>query len=314
VINGGVYLVIELCDANTGLSADCPQIAAGNLSSDLAETVAVLRRRAQLSHVLADVNAAPPDLIEVHTNMLSQGAAILFGATARMSFATPIMGPPPGCDTSGSCDPTQTVALLHAPDVATQTFLTDQDGLYDPNCELSGAVTAGDCQFQNSLDYPPGYHWKIDETLSAADIAHATAGTDATTGQASLDINFSAPGAAEWQRITEAAYLQYESNANSPLAEIGIFLDRNVLSAPFVTQGGQSSETQITGSFDASLAATRAIQLNAGTLPDFITDLYLGDAPYAPPTTSPTPAPTANTSRPQGTPTPEPSVPTPLPS
>ena len=77
----------------------------------------------------------------------------------------------------------------------------------------------------------------------------------------------SGPPAGKTVQDAQAAFTVYQSNPSSPQAQIAIFLDNDVITAPFVTQGGQSNQTQITGSFTSDQAQTLANQISAGALP-----------------------------------------------
>ena len=80
------------------------------------------------------------------------------GTTSRLYFATPVAG-----------------AATNPPSAA---LIKDQQGHYDP------------AQFGSTFFYPTGYHWQIDNKLDATDVNSATVGTDSTTGQITVDINF----------------------------------------------------------------------------------------------------------------------------
>ena len=64
-----------------------------------------------------------------------------------------------------------------------------------------------------------------------------------------------------------AAYRAYQSDPLSTLTQIAIFLDNDVLAAPVVTGGGQTDQTEITGSFDVEQATTLANLIGLGPLP-----------------------------------------------
>ena len=128
-------------------------------------------------------------------------------------------------------------------------------------------------QFGSSFYYPTGYHWKIDNNIDATDVQSATVGTDSTSGQITVNITFNAAGASEWSKITTAAFAAYSASPTNPppTAQIAIFLDNDVLTAPVVTGGGQSNQTQITGNFTSDSATTLASLISAGALPAEIT-------------------------------------------
>ena len=160
------------------------------------------------------------------------------GTTQKLYFATSVPG---------------------APDPSSASFIADQQGLFDPS------------QFSNPTLYPTGSHWKIDNNLQATDVNSATVGQDATSGAIAVDINFNSAGATEWAKITNAAYAVYQTDPTSPNAQIAIFLDNRVLTAPQVTGGGQSNQTEITGNFTSDSATQLASLISAGALPADIT-------------------------------------------
>src|SRR5207253_3528943 len=163
-----------------------------------------------------------------------QRAVATVGTTAKLYFALPVQG---------------------APNASNPTFIADQQNHYNPS------------QLANPLDYPTGFHWKIDTNIDASDGISAQANPDPNSGQPSVDITVNAHGATEWSKITTAAYSVYQTNQSSPLAQIAIFLDNDVISAPFVTGGGQTNQTMITGRFTNEQASTLASQISAGALP-----------------------------------------------
>jgi preprotein translocase subunit SecD len=188
----------------------------------------------------ASVQAQGDDQILVQLPGVSLKQAVqTIGTTSRLYFATAVAG-----------------AATNPPSAA---LIRDQEGHYDT------------AQFADSLFYPTGYHWKIDDNLDATDVNTATVGTDTTTSQIAVDINFNSAGAAEWAKITNAAYAVYTSDPSSPMAQIAIFLDNDVLTAPQVTGGGQSNQTEITGNFTSDSATSLANLISAGALPAEIT-------------------------------------------
>ncbi|MBV8300592.1 MAG: protein translocase subunit SecD, partial [Candidatus Dormibacteraeota bacterium] len=271
-LKGGTELTIAICKGpNDPPGAGCRQgLAPGeDLPSVQAATVTVLNQRVnQLGVSEAVVQPDGTDQILVQLpGVTDEQARATVGTTARLHFATPVAGAPPGCSSSGGCSQQQTLQLLAHPDAATSAFIGDQQNLYDPNCDSTDPAKFAQCQFNNQLYYPPGYHWKFDNNIDATDVTSATVGTDSTNGQIAVDINFNSHGAEEWAKITQAAYNVYTSNPSSPQAQIAIFLDNLVITAPTVQQGGQSNNTQITGSFTSDSAQTLANQISAGALP-----------------------------------------------
>ena len=142
------------------------------------------------------------------------------------------------------------------------TLISDQEGHYD-------TAQFGDY----GLYYPTGYHWKIDNNLDATDVNSATVGTDCDYRRDHRRHQLQPAGASEWSKITTAAYNQYLTNTTNPppTSQIAIFLDNDVLTAPVVTGGGQSNQTQITGNFTSDSATQLASLISAGALPAEIT-------------------------------------------
>jgi SecD/SecF fusion protein len=242
-LQGGTALTIEVCHGfNNPPNSNCrngPPHGA-SLATAQQATIPIIRLRVNSLGVSeASVQAQGDDQILVQLPGVTLKQAVdTIGTTSRLYFATPVPG---------------------APNPSSASFLADQQGHYNP------------AQFVNPLDYPTGYHWKIDNNLDATDVNTATVGQDPTSGAIAVDINFNGAGASEWAKITNAAFSVYQSNPSSPLAQIAIFLDNSVLTAPQVTGGGQSNQTQITGSFTSDSATQLASLISAGALPAEIT-------------------------------------------
>jgi SecD/SecF fusion protein len=241
-LQGGTELTIEICHGLDNPNADCrngPPRGA-TLQEAQQATIPILDLRVNSLGVSeASVQAQGNDQILVQLPGVSLQQAIdTIGKTQRLYFATPVPG---------------------TPDVKSATFINDQQGHYDP------------AQFANTAFYPSGYHWKVDNSIDATDVNSATVGTDANTGAITVNINFNGAGASEWSKITNAAFSVYSSTPTSPLAQIAIFLDNEVLTAPVVTGGGQSNQTQITGNFTSDSATQLASLISSGALPAEIT-------------------------------------------
>ncbi|HEX6537811.1 MAG TPA: protein translocase subunit SecD [Candidatus Dormibacteraeota bacterium] len=238
-LQGGTELVIAVCKGNNdppGINCRSGPPNGKSVTDAQQATLPVLQQRVNSLGVSeAVVQAQGSDQILVQLPGVSLTQAIdTVGTTSKLYFATPVPG---------------------APDPTSPTFIGDQQNRYDT------------AQFNNPIFYPTGYHWKIDNSIDASDVTSAQVGSNSTNGQIAVDITFNSHGANEWSRITTAAYNQYVQNPNSPLAQIGIFLDNKVISAPQVVQGGQSNQTQITGNFTSDSATTLANQISAGALP-----------------------------------------------
>ena len=242
-LQGGTELTIEICHGLDNPNADCrngPPHGA-TLAQAQQATIPILDLRVNSLGVSeASVQAQGNDQILVQLPGVGLKQAVdTIGTTSRLYFATPVPG-----------------AATNPPSAA---LIADQQGHYDTT------------QFGNSFFYPTGYHWKIDNNIDATDVNSATVGTDSTSGQIAVDINFNSAGATEWSKITTAANSVYATNPSSPLAQIAIFLDNQVLTAPAVTGGGQSNQTQITGGFTSDAATQLASLISAGALPAEIT-------------------------------------------
>jgi SecD/SecF fusion protein len=242
-LQGGTELTIEICHGFDNPNQDCrngPPNGA-TLAEAQQATIPILNLRVNSLGVSeASVQAQGDDQILVQLPGVGLTQAIdTIGTTQRLYFATAVAG-----------------AATNPPSAA---LIADQGGLYDVS------------QFDDSLYYPTGYHWKIDTALDATDVNTATVGTDSTSGAIAVDINFNSAGAAEWAKITDAAYAVYQSDPSSPTAQIAIFLDNDVLTAPVVDGGGQSNQTEITGNFTSASATQLANLISAGALPAEIT-------------------------------------------
>jgi SecD/SecF fusion protein len=239
-LQGGTELVIAVCRGNN----DPPAVGCrngpprGHTVTDARDaTIPILQQRVNALGVSeSPVQAQGSDQILVTLPGIGLKQAVdTIGTTAKLHFATPVPGPPNPNDPN---------------------FIADQQNLFDVS------------QFNDPNSYPPGYHWKIDPNIDAADVNSADAGTD-QNGQPSVNINFNGHGASEWSKITTTAFQAYSTNTANPpaTARVGIFLDNQVLTAPNVISGGQSNNTQITGNFTPQSASLLASEISAGALP-----------------------------------------------
>jgi SecD/SecF fusion protein len=240
-LQGGTELVIAICRGNNDPpGANCRNGPPNGATVSAAQqaTLPILRQRVNslgVSEAVVQAQGSDQILVQLPGVTLDQARAAV-GTTAKLHFATPVAG---------------------SPNPSSPAFIADQQNLFDST------------QFANTLDYPTGYHWKIDTNIDASDVTSADVGTDSTTGQISVVINFNGHGAQEWSKITTAAYAAYSASptAPPPQAQIAIFLDNKVITAPVVTGGGQSNTTQITGNFTSESAQLLSSQISAGALP-----------------------------------------------
>jgi SecD/SecF fusion protein len=237
-LQGGTELVIAICRGDDDpRGVGCRQgPPGGDVNKAQQTTIPILQQRVNslgVSEALVQAQGSDQILVQLPGVGLQQ-ARDTIGTTAKLHFATPVQG---------------------APNPADPAFIADQQNFYNPK------------QFSNPLNYPNGYHWKFDNNLKASDVTSADVGNDSNNGQIGVTINFNGDGAQEWAKITTAAFAAYQSNPGSPQAQIAIFLDNDVISAPQVIQGGQTNMTIITGQFTSAQATTLANQISAGALP-----------------------------------------------
>ncbi len=237
-LQGGTELVVAVCH---GLN-DPPDVGCRNgpkgqtVTAARDKTIPLLQARVNgLGVSEAAVSAQGPDQILIQLPGIGPAQAkAVVGTTAKLHFATPVPGAP---------SPTST------------QFFTDQENLFNP------------AQLSNTQLYPSGYHWKIVDALDASDVTSADVGTD-SNGQVAVNITFNDAGATQWNKITTAAFAFYQQSPTNPppQAQVAIFLDRDIITAP-VVQGVSSNQTQITGGFTSQQAQQLASQISAGALP-----------------------------------------------
>lgn len=232
-LQGGTEVVIAICQGpnnppDSGCQRGLPKNA--TLAQAQAATITVLQQRVNglgVSEATVQAQGSDQVLVQLPGVDIDQARQVI-GKTARLYFATPVPGAP-----------------------TPQTCASDQQGLCDPS------------QFGNSAYYPPGYHWKIDPNISAEDVTKADVVFDTQRNEWAVTIDFDDRGASEWSKITNAAFAQPQG---SPQNRVAIFLDNQVLTAPYVNSPSSSS-TEITGGFTQQQAQQLANQISAGALP-----------------------------------------------
>jgi preprotein translocase subunit SecD len=246
-------LVLRVCGPGSPENATASECTAitSNPETVRNNVITRLEDRAAKFQGQSNITAVGAGEIKVQTTLASTDAVDLFTVTGSIAFATAILGTP---------DPTNA------------SFVADQRGRFDAR------------QFDDADLYPSGYHWLIDTRLNAGDVASAVSGTDSTTGQVTVDITFDSKGAAEWTKITNTAYAAYHADTAGPpaTAQIAIFLDDDVLTAPIVTGGGQSNQTEITSNFTAASANTLAVLISEGPLPAEVSVVSVNGQPETP--------------------------------
>ncbi|MGH7723145.1 MAG: protein translocase subunit SecD [Candidatus Dormibacteria bacterium] len=237
-LQGGTELVVEVCHGlNDPPGVGCRNGPKGQSVTEARDkTIPLLLARVNglgVSESAVSAQGSDQILIQLPGIGLDQAKAVV-GTTAKLHFATAVAGPPNPLDPK---------------------FLADQEHLFDAS------------QFGNPQLYPPGYHWKIDDALDASDVTAADVGTD-QNGQIAVNITFNDAGASEWSKLTTAAYAftQQSPSAPPPQAQLAIFLDNQIITAP-VVRGPSSNKTQITGGFTSAAAQTLASDISAGALP-----------------------------------------------
>jgi SecD/SecF fusion protein len=253
-IVGGSELTIAICEGyNSPPDSGCQAGPRNGISVTTAQsdTIPVLQNRVNgLGVSEATVQPVGNDEISVELPgvALSKAENVL-GTTSLIRFATAVAGAPP----AGAAK-----SATYCVQNKSNGFCVDQLGLYEKS------------QLDNTQLYPTGYHWKIDQNLPASDITSSSLGTDSNGGPA-VDITFNGSGANEWGKITQAANAVYTANNCSTgtscpaTAQVAIFLDDAVISAPVVVQSS-TNQTQITG-LTLGEAQSLQSQINAGALP-----------------------------------------------
>ena len=237
-LQGGTELVVEVCHGNDDpAGVGCRNGPKGQSVTQARDaTIPLLTARVNgLGVSEGKVAAQGSDQILIQLPGIGPDQARkTVGTTAKLHFATAVPG---------------------APNPNDPAFLADQENLYDP------------AQFANTQLYPTGFHWKIDDALDASDVTGADVGVD-QSNQVAVNITFNDAGASEWSKITTAAYQFTQQNPTSPpaQAQVAIFLDKDILTAP-VVQGPSSNQTQITGGFTSQSAQALASDISAGALP-----------------------------------------------
>jgi protein-export membrane protein SecD/preprotein translocase SecF subunit len=269
-LKGGTSLTIQICQGPgnpQGCTAGLPKQR--TLAEAQADTLTILEHRVNALGVSgAQVQIQGTDQILVQlpgVGLLKAENAL--GQTAELHFAVPVAGTPTVNNSAGLC--------------TTKTCI-DQQQLVPAGC-WPPAHPKKSCQFSDTLYYPINattgqhYHWKIVPSLTASDVSAAAVGS-APGGGYAVNITFNSQGATVWSQLTTAACAKNPGcSANGgtttsapPTAQLAIFLDNQVLTAPAVASPS-SNQTQITGNFTFQSATQLVDDLNAGALPAPIT-------------------------------------------
>jgi preprotein translocase subunit SecD len=100
------------------------------------------------------------------------------------------------------------------------------------------------------------------------EIKSASAGTDQTSGEWIVDLNFTGKGRKGFGDVTTLAANAYNANNADPHSQVAIVLDGQVVSAPQIRNGAiLGGQAQISGTFSQSEAENLANVLKFGALP-----------------------------------------------
>ncbi|MEU6787058.1 protein translocase subunit SecD [Nonomuraea angiospora] len=121
----------------------------------------------------------------------------------------------------------------------------------DPKKQYAGCETDG------------SYKYVLDVAkVVGTDIDTASAGVRQGTVEWVVQLDFKSKGAAEWSKLTTAAY-----NSQEPRNKVAVVLDGVVITAPNIISPIPGGRAEITGGFDQASATQLADQLKYGALP-----------------------------------------------
>ena len=271
-LQGGTSLTIQICQGNNdpaGSGCTSGVRKGRTLAQAQADTLTILERRVNSLGVSgAELQTQGNNQILVQLPGVDINTALAaLGQTSQLHFAVPVAGAPSVNGRPGAC--------------STQTCI-DQNQLIPAGCWPATPAKKG-CQFNNPAYYPvdsttrQSFHWKMVPGLTASDVSAAAVGSSPGGGYA-VDITFNSQGAAVWSKLTNAACTKNPGcSANGgtttsapPTAQLAIFLDSQVLTAPAVASPS-SNQTEITGNFTFKSATQLVDDINAGALPAQIT-------------------------------------------
>lgn len=103
--------------------------------------------------------------------------------------------------------------------------------------------------------------------LKGSDLKDATAATNPTTNENYVSLKFNSEGAKKFAAVTTELVRKYP-NENDPNRRIAIFLDKDMVSNPFVREPITTGDAQISGGFKNLTEANQlAVILRSGALP-----------------------------------------------
>ncbi len=268
-LSGGTSLLLAICegpDNPPGIGCRTGLPKGKTMAEAQSASLTILGKRVNALGV-ADTQVQAQGNNEILVTLPGVGisqALKTIGQTAQLHFAVAVAGKPTVNGSPGTC--------------TTQTCI-DQDQLVPSDCFPAGHAKAS-CQFNNPTYYPVSstgtyYHWKIIKDLPSSDVTNASVGQNPGGGYA-VDITFNSAGSSVWSKVTTKACEQNPGCSTSgsggtssgapPTAQVAIFLDNQVLTAP-VVDGPSSNQTEITGNFTYNSAQQLVDDINAGSLP-----------------------------------------------
>ena len=269
-LQGGTSLTLAIClgpNNPPGIGCRTGLPKGKTLAEAQSASLTIIQRRVNSLGVAdTQVQAQGSNEILVQLPGVGIGQALkTLGSTAQLHFAVAVPGKPTVNGQPGTC--------------STQTCI-DQAQLVPSTCFPPGHAKPS-CQFNSTSFYPvsstgAAYHWKIIKDLPASAVASAAVGQNPGGGYA-VDITFDSQGAAVWSQVTTKACANNPlcsttgtggscSTPPPPSAQVAIFLDNQVLTAPCV-EGPSSNQTEITGNFTFKSAQALVNDINAGALP-----------------------------------------------
>ena len=242
-LQGGTELTIEICHGLQQPQQRLPQRASERSHPAVRQqsTIPILDLRVNSLGVSeASVQAQGNDQILVQLPGVSLKQAIdTIGTTSRLYFATTVAGPP---------DPTSA------------SFLADQQGHYDT------------AQFGNPLCTRPAPTGRSTTTSRRPTSTRRPSARMRPTARSRSTSTSTRPGATGGRRSpTPACRVPDQPVEPPPGADRDLPRQRDSDTAPQVTGGGQSNQTQITGNFTSDSATKLANLISAGALPASIT-------------------------------------------
>jgi preprotein translocase subunit SecD len=105
--------------------------------------------------------------------------------------------------------------------------------------------------------------------LTGRGVKTASVSQDQTTGQYAVNLSFTGPGSAAFDKMAAVRNQFYNKSANTPdpRSQEAIELDGVLESAPTIEQSTFNGQAQITGSFTPKQASDLALELRYGSLP-----------------------------------------------